>query len=109
MNIRCIFCGKGLTKHDATLLSDTEKFSAVLSLVDKVMFRTDRRFDTYTAHAEEAQPTLSLGNGWHSVSCFSGSECKQPRIRTIGILNNKIYWDDFPHSKDDPLGPDAES
>jgi hypothetical protein len=104
LTIRCIFCGRKLTKHDTTVLSDTDKFSAVLSLQDKVMFRTDRRLSTYTAHAEEAQPTLSLGNGWHAVSCFSGTEFKQPRIRTIGVLNNKIYWDNFPHSKDDPLG-----
>ncbi len=104
LTIRCIFCGRKLTKHDTIMLSNTDKFSAVLSLQDKVLFRTDRRLSTYIAHAEETQPTLSLGNGWHAVSCFSGTEFKQPRIRTMGILNNKIYWDDFPHSKEDPRG-----
>jgi hypothetical protein len=37
-----------------------------------------------------------MGNGWHKVACSSLLFRQRPK-RTIGVLNGKLYWDDFMH------------
>jgi len=95
--VRCILCGKGLTKGELSVLTDPGSFLGVFSLHDKILKRIDRSLTSYTAHATNSQSVLALGNGWHQLACFSHTEYRHSRMRTIGVLNGKLYWDDFPH------------
>ena len=96
--VRCILCGKGLTKGEMSALDDADRFVKVLSLCDKILLQEDRPLNSYIGHASAAQPVLARGNGWHQVPCFSHTEYLKSRIRTIGVLNGKLYWDDFHHA-----------
>lgn len=96
-SVRCILCGKGLTNGELSVLTDASRFLEVFSLRDKILKRVDRRMKSYTAHAMKAQSVLGLGNGWHQLPCFSQTEFRHSRVRTIGVLNGKLYWDDFQH------------
>lgn len=88
-----------LLDRELSEISNPERFCRLLSLRDKIFHRVDRVLKSYVAHTSGAQSVLTLGNGWHSVSCFSSTEYRRPRKRTIGVLNGKLYWDDFPHFK----------
>jgi hypothetical protein len=95
--VRCIFCGSGLTKAELSAIGDADRFLKVLSLHTKILHRADRPLNSYAAHATEAQSALALGDGWHKVACFSHTEYLRSQVRTVGVLNGKLYWDDFDH------------
>jgi 5-methylcytosine-specific restriction endonuclease McrA len=95
--VRCILCGKGLTKGELAVLTDAGRFLEVFSLSDKILKRIDGSLKSYAAHATPAQSVLALGNGWHQIACFSHTEYRVSRMRTVGVLNGKLYWDDFLH------------
>jgi len=74
------------------------------SLRRKMLYRCDHSLKSYIVHAQSAVQILGMGNGWHQIAC-SVLVCRQRPKRTIGVLNGKLYWDDFPrfeHHCDDP-------
>jgi 5-methylcytosine-specific restriction endonuclease McrA len=96
-SVRCILCGKGLTKGELSVITNSDRFLKVFSLHDKILWRIDQELKSYTAHATSSQSVSALGNGWHQLACFSHTEYRRSRMRTIGLLNGKLYWDDFLH------------
>lgn len=93
---RCIFCGKYPTRGELLDLSNHAKFLNLFSLRKKILHRRDHLLKSYVAHTTSALPLLARGSGWHQVACFSLTD-RLRRPRTIGVLNGKLYWDDFPH------------
>lgn len=85
---KCILCGKSPAK---------EEFLTVHSLRRKVLYRFDHPLKSHIVHASGAAQILKLGNGWHQIACFSPPSRPTRRKRTMGVLNGKLYLDDFPH------------
>jgi len=91
-------CGKSPAKAELPELSNPAKFLTLYSLRRKIVYRCDHPLKSYIVHASGAAQILRLGNGWHQVGCFSPpSRVTRPK-RTIGVLNGKLYLDDFAHA-----------
>jgi len=48
-----------------------------------------------------------MGNGWHKIPCFPLAKLRRPQ-HTIGVLDGKLYWDDFPHFDHDCKDPECD-
>jgi 5-methylcytosine-specific restriction endonuclease McrA len=92
----CILCGRYPTRGEVLELSNDEKFLKLFSLRKKILHRRDHLLKSYVAHTPSALPVLARGNGWHEIASVSLSNRVRHK-RIIGVLNGKLYWDDFPH------------
>ncbi|SRR6266704_395514 len=93
---KCILCGRFPRKAELPELSNPAKILTLYSLSRKILYGYDHRLKSYIVHAHSAVQILGNGNGWHQIACFSLTS-RDRRNRTIGVLNGKLYWDDFPH------------
>lgn len=93
----CILCGRFLRKAELSDLSDPPKLTTLYSLSRKILYRNDQLLKSRIVHIECAKRVLALGDGWHKISFYSPPSRPREPTRTIGVLNGKLYWDDFWH------------
>lgn len=109
---KCILCGRSPLKRELSELFNPANFLPLYSLRRKILYRHDHGLKSYIVHAKGAAQILERGNGRHQIACFF-TPSREPRKRerrnrTIGVLNGKLYWDDFLHFKDDCDDPNCD-
>jgi hypothetical protein len=92
---KCILCGRSPRKVELPELSNPRKFLSLYSLRRKILYRHDHSLKSYVVHAQSAVQIQGMGNGWHQIKCFPLGRVRPQHA--IGVLNGKLYWDDFPH------------
>lgn len=92
---KCVLCGRSPRKVELSELSNPATFLTLYSLRRKILYRSDHSLKSYIVHAQGAVQILGMGNGWHQIKRFPLGRIRPQHA--IGVLNGKLYWDDFLH------------
>ncbi len=96
MTLRCIYCGKYLTKAEMAMLCDGWEFQCVYSMRAKILRRKDQVMKTFLIHKFEAEGLIAQGDGFRHGFRFNAGLAR-PVPTEYGVINGKVYFDDFPH------------
>jgi HNH endonuclease len=91
----CILCGRRFRKWELPGISQPSQSIALYSLRRKILNRTDHPLKTCLVHIACAGKVLAFGNGWYRVPVYSPPSRPRKPKRTMGVLNGKLYQDDF--------------
>ena len=100
----CILCGRFLRKCELPDTVHPAHSINLYSLKRKILYRGDHPLRTRVVHAQCAGHVLALGNGWHRVPVYSPPSRPSAKMRTMGVLNGKLYSDDFEHIRNHNCG-----
>ena len=105
----CILCARFLRQWELPGISQPPQSIELYSLKRKIFNRIDYPLHSCLVHIVCAGKVLALGNGWHRVSVYSPPSRPTKPKRTMGVLNGKLYWDDFWHDRNHNCGnPECE-
>ncbi len=96
MGLRCVYCGKHLTKSEQVVAREGEGFQGVYSLREKLFRLQDHTLKTLVIHTWEAGVLLAQGNGFAKGLTFCRRHGRRFSVE-YGVLNGKLYVDDLPH------------